>query len=243
MDLTWLLLLASWTALILILLAQARASSRLAGLERRTFELGAVWDHLARRVYALEWNAAARARHPSSWAEPGAPFRAAAPAAPAFEAVAQSPAPHASVTPSASEPAPTLSRGAGWRAPVAPEARPEFDSAPPREGAEAHEAPVSPPSPPTAPESEPSQPGVEWDWERWLGVRGAAALGGGVLVIALLYFLRYSIHEGWLTPIMRVGLGVLVSLGLIAVAELRFGGERPVAADWLRGAGFAGLFA
>lgn len=81
------------------------------------------------------------------------------------------------------------------------------------------------------------------EWERWIGVRGAAALGAGILVIALFFFLRHSIAVGWLTLELRVALGALVGAGCVALAQLRLRGLYPALASWLTGAGVAGLYA
>ncbi|NUP09573.1 MAG: DUF2339 domain-containing protein [Polyangiaceae bacterium] len=81
------------------------------------------------------------------------------------------------------------------------------------------------------------------DWERWLGVRGAAATGAVILVVALLYFLRFSIEAGWLTPAMRVGLGGIVSVACATVARTRVRDSHPTLASWMTGAGVAGLYA
>ena len=85
--------------------------------------------------------------------------------------------------------------------------------------------------------------GAGIDWERWLGIRGAAALGAGILVIALVYFLRYSVDQGWLSPARRVGLGGLFAAACIAAGQLRLRGSHPILASWLTGAGIAGLYA
>ena len=55
-----------------------------------------------------------------------------------------------------------------------------------------------PPPPPTGgdaatpPSGESRGPTI--DWERWIGVRGAAVLGGIVLALAGILFVRYSIE-------------------------------------------------
>lgn len=81
------------------------------------------------------------------------------------------------------------------------------------------------------------RPGVQW--ERLLGIRGAAILGGVALVIAALLFFQYAIQEGWFDERMRVGTGALVgSLCLLAHGRLRATGYR-VVADVLAGSGAA----
>jgi hypothetical protein len=127
-------------------------------------------------------------------------------------------------------------------------APPPFAPPPPLEPRPAPPIVVAPPpspSPSLSPSLSPSpspSPSPSLDWERWLGVRGAAALGACVLVVAGLYFFQYSIDRGLLTPPLRV------ALGLAAGASCLFGSERalakahPVLANWLAGAGFALLY-
>jgi uncharacterized membrane protein len=57
------------------------------------------------------------------------------------------------------------------------------------------------------------------DWERWLGVRGAAVLGGIVLALAGVYLFRYSIERGLISPAMRVAMGLTAGAGSLALAE------------------------
>ena len=70
---------------------------------------------------------------------------------------------------------------------------------------------ASPPREP--PKPVPSKPAIEW--EQWLGVRGAAALGGIVLALAGILFFQYSIQHGLISPSLRVVLGTLLGLGCI----------------------------
>jgi uncharacterized membrane protein len=88
----------------------------------------------------------------------------------------------------------------------------------------------------------PEPPGPSIDWEQWIGVRGAAALGAIVLVVAGIYFFRYSIEHGLITPSMRVALGVAVGLGCILAGELRLHATHPPLAKFLAGAGSAILY-
>src|SRR5262249_53490088 len=79
-------------------------------------------------------------------------------------------------------------------------------------------------------------------WERWVGVRGAAALGACVLVIAGLYFFKYSMEQGLISPSLRVVLGTLVGLGGAVGSELMLRRKYTVLANWLAGAGVAILY-
>jgi hypothetical protein len=62
----------------------------------------------------------------------------------------------------------------------------------------------------------PSSGGSAIDWERWLGVRGAAVVGGVALTLAGLFFVQLAIQRGWIGPAMRDGLAV--GAGALALA-------------------------
>ncbi|MEO7327256.1 MAG: DUF2339 domain-containing protein, partial [Minicystis sp.] len=110
-------------------------------------------------------------------------------------------------------------------------------AAPPRRVAPREPAP-SPAAHPVAPPA----PSFRMDWERWIGVRGAAALGACVLVIAGLYFFKYSMEQGLLSPGLRVLLGAAAGLGGIAASERMIRRDYTVLANWLAGAGVAILY-
>ncbi len=76
-----------------------------------------------------------------------------------------------------------------------------------------------------------------FDWERWLGVRGAAVVGGIALVLAGIFFVQVAIQRGWLGPAARDGLAFgLGALCLLAHGPLRRARFVPLA-DSLAGAG------
>ena len=60
-------------------------------------------------------------------------------------------------------------------------------------------------------------------WERWLGVRGAALVGGIALVFAGIFFVQVAIQRGWLNPAMR-------DTFAIAAGALGLGFHRPLLA-------------
>lgn len=87
--------------------------------------------------------------------------------------------------------------------------------------------PAPPPrisSPPPAPPAERSHPAYtpprRIDWERWLGVRGAAVLGGIFLAVAGVLFFQYSIEHGLITKELRVALGTLAGIGCLVAGEV-----------------------
>ncbi|MCH9646947.1 MAG: DUF2339 domain-containing protein [Deltaproteobacteria bacterium] len=65
----------------------------------------------------------------------------------------------------------------------------------------------------------PKQSGPGIDWERWIGLRGAAVLGGIVLALAAVLFLKHSIEAGWIPPVVRVALAVLVGLAALVGSQ------------------------
>jgi hypothetical protein len=116
--------------------------------------------------------------------------------------------------------------------------------APPRPAA----APVVPPTPPVpprpapAPPSEPPPPAWSIDWERFVGVRLFSAIAGVALVVAAVFFLRYSLDAGWLQPPVRVVMGILAGIGLLVACELKAARKYPATANALDAAAIAILF-
>ncbi|HVP27875.1 MAG TPA: DUF2339 domain-containing protein [Myxococcota bacterium] len=103
---------------------------------------------------------------------------------------------------------------------------------------------VARPTPSTAPAPVAAEPGGGGiDWESWLGVRGAAVLGGIVLSLAGVFFFRYSIEHGLLPPWLRVVLGAVVGTGCLAGSEARLRRAYPGTANALAGAGVVILYA
>ena len=145
------------------------------------------------------------------------------------------PAVTATDLPSAPAPPPEVPTLAPFPAAADPTAEPTPIGAaepPPREPAKP--APAPPPS-------RPPRPRIEW--ERWIGVRGAAVLGAVVLALAGILFLRYSIEAGLISPPLRVTLGVLAGVASIVVAQLLRRRGYDVTANGLSGAGLVMLYA
>lgn len=98
-----------------------------------------------------------------------------------------------------------------------------------------------PAAPPPEPWTPPAEPKPAIDFEQFVGVRGAAILGGIVLALAALLFVRYSIEQGLVTPAIRIGFGILAGLGCLAGSRvMRSRGYE--AADAVAGAGFTALY-
>jgi len=54
------------------------------------------------------------------------------------------------------------------------------------------------------------------EWERFMGVKLFAWIGGFALFLAVAFFIKYSFENNWISPTIRVGLGFGTGLGLVA---------------------------
>jgi uncharacterized membrane protein len=81
------------------------------------------------------------------------------------------------------------------------------------------------------------------EWERLIGVRGAALLGAVVLGLAALLFLQYSIEHGLIPPIVRVAIGFLVGSSAIVGSEFLRKRGYVSSANALAGAGVIVFYA
>jgi uncharacterized membrane protein len=210
---------------ILSVIGFLRARAMRAELARLTAEVESLQSRfwtLSKRVSESEQPATSRpdaapapaaAQAPATPAAPAAPVAPAAPAAPAAPVAPVSPPVSAAVAP---PPIPTAP------APVAPR------------------VPASPvaPLPPVA-----AGPAPGFDWESMLGVRGAAWLGGVTLVIAALFFARWSIEQGFFSPVIRVALLLLAGTAALLWAELKLRDGYPTTANAVSGAGVVVLYA
>jgi len=103
-----------------------------------------------------------------------------------------------------------------------------------------HAAPPAPPPPgPPAP-ARPPEPA--FDWESRLGVRGAAWLGGITLVIAALFFAKWSIDQGLFSPVIRVALMLLAGTAALVWAEVNLRQGYQTTANAVSGAGVVILY-
>ena len=109
------------------------------------------------------------------------------------------------------------------------------ESGPPR-------PPVIPPSQPPPPEP-PAAPGWSFDLEQFVGVRLFSAVAGIALVFAAVFFLRYSIDQGWLQPPVRVAIGIIVAVVLLVVCDRKAARTYPLLANAMDAAAIAILFA
>ncbi|MBX7098986.1 MAG: DUF2339 domain-containing protein [Myxococcaceae bacterium] len=109
----------------------------------------------------------------------------------------------ATSAPEAATPAPLAAPAAGWTAATA-------------SGAPTEPVPPTRPAPPPKPTPPPAKP---FEWEKWIGVRGAAVLGGLVFALAGLYLFRYSVSQGWISPAVRVAMAVGVALAALVGSQ------------------------
>jgi uncharacterized membrane protein len=201
---------------IVSLVRQSRLRNRLAALENALDDQKRTIDDLKRRLTQKE---EATAREP------------AAPPAPA------SPSARPAVTPPAVTP-PTAAAPPRPRAPETPAVPPP---APPR----IEPRVAAPPPPPDmwhSLTSSASSSVKTFDWEQLVGVKLFSAVAGIALVLAAIFFLRYSLDRGWLSPAVRVTIGLVVATTLLVVCELRAAYRYRVTADALDAAAIAILF-
>jgi hypothetical protein len=104
-----------------------------------------------------------------------------------------------------------------------------------------------PPPPPAVEPPEPSEPSdppaPSFDWESLAGARLFPAISGIAIVLAAIFFLRYSAQQGWLQPPVRVLIGIAVAIALLVVCELKAARRYATLANALDAAAIAILFA
>ena len=115
--------------------------------------------------------------------------------------------------------------------------------------------PVRAPEPPRSPEvaaatptprREPKQPArerVKIDWERWLGVRGFAVVGGVLFALAAILLFQHAFTHNWIPPWARVAGGIGAGLAAIAWAARLRSKQFVWAPSALEGAGVVALYA
>ncbi|MBE3132754.1 MAG: DUF2339 domain-containing protein, partial [Acidobacteria bacterium] len=238
------------------LLLAWRLHVRLTELETTTREdrqtLRTLISDLEREVISLKKRLAALEAAP---VEPR-PAAAPPPSPPLIEAKA-APATAADREPARVPPPPAVRPAEQPAPPAVPPRIPAHPIAPPRGLAAPPAVPPPPrpaptpgmPSPPPlslapTPPAPQAPPAAAWsfDWESLVGVKLFSWIAGIALVVAGLFFLRYSIEQGWLQPPVRMAIGIFVSLALLAVCELKAARAYPVTANALDAAAVALLF-
>ena len=82
-----------------------------------------------------------------------------------------------------------------------------------------------------------------FDWEQLVGVKLFSGVAAIALVLAAIFFFKYSLDRGWLAPAVRVAIGLIVATALLVVCELRAAHRYRVTANALDAAAIAILFA
>src|SRR5262249_53079754 len=107
--------------------------------------------------------------------------------------------------------------------------------------------PPTPPRPaPPPPPITPPPPAIErvpFDWENLVGVKLFSAIAGIALLLAAIFFLRYSVQQGGLQPPVRVAIGIIVAIALLVACELKAARGYPATANALDASAIAILFA
>jgi hypothetical protein len=103
---------------------------------------------------------------------------------------------------------------------------------------------VPPPPPPTpAAPPAPAKPAWSFDWENLVGIKLFSWIAGIALVLAAVFFLKYSVEHGWLNPTIRATLGILTGTALLVICEMRVARGYTFTANAMHGAGIAILYA
>jgi uncharacterized membrane protein len=224
-----LLVLLPFALPIVSLVSNARVRRRMTSLEEQVAQQQREIDDLTRRIRQLRTEPAARPE-----------------TAPAAEPAAQpAPKPAAPPLPRAEAPPPQIP-STPPTPPTPPPARPapRVPPAPPEAAKPAIPRPAAP-RPPAGPPMPPSPPPprrAAFDWEQLIGVKMFSAVAGIALVLAAVFFLRYSIDRGWLSPPIRVTIGILTGIVLLVVCDLKAARKYPVTANALDAAAIAILF-
>ncbi|MEO8499497.1 MAG: DUF2339 domain-containing protein [Vicinamibacteria bacterium] len=108
-------------------------------------------------------------------------------------------------------------------------------------------APGPIPTPPPRPTPHPAPTLVEpppppIDWESLLGVKGAAWVGGIALIASAIFFARWTIEQGLVTPELRFAFMLFGGIGALVAAELGLRKGYEKTANPLSGAGIAILY-
>lgn len=159
--------------------------------------------------------------------------------------VAPPPPPSTAIPPPIGRPTPPVDQAQGrpfdqaQGRPPRPAAPPPVTSLPPPAPTPLFERlhpPTSPPRPPLLDQVR------DFDWESLIGVKLFSAIAGIALLLAAVFFLRYSVEHGWLQPIVRVAIGVIVGIGLLVACELKAARQYPATANALDASAIAILF-
>src|SRR5437016_1901869 len=97
-----------------------------------------------------------------------------------------------------------------------PEIRPALPTPPPLSGASLASTPPLEPVPERQPAFRFAELKGSLNWEQFMGAKLFAWIGGLALFLAVAYFVKYSFEHDLIPPEVRVALGFLVGIGLVA---------------------------
>ena len=98
-----------------------------------------------------------------------------------------------------------------------------------------------PPPPISAPPVPP--PAVPpFDWESLVGVKLFSWIAGIALALAGVFFLKYSVEHGFLTPPIRMAFGLITGAALLVICEMKIARNYRVTGNAMDGAGIAILY-
>ncbi|MHB9002116.1 MAG: DUF2339 domain-containing protein, partial [Thermoanaerobaculia bacterium] len=126
--------------------------------------------------------------------------------------------------------------------PFVPEPLAAFEATAPEGSASAAEVPPEMPPPPQPP-VQASPPAAPFDWENLIGVKLFSWIAGVALLLAALFFLKYSVDHGWLKPPIRMAIGIVTGVALLVVSQLKAANRYRVTANALDASGIAILYA
>jgi len=240
--------LASAVAVAAMMFAR-EANRRASEVEKEIGHLRLALENLGRRVGEMRKEARAATPQPEAAAPapdvapappivttdaPSPGLRPPSPAA-AGEGHAPEPLPPAQPLPTPQVPQPQPSTPPAAQPPPLPSSAAAGEGGRrPGEGAPPRIPPITPPPPP---------PAKPFDWESLIGVKLFSWIAGIAVVLAALFFLKYSVEHGWLQPPVRAAIGLLSGAALIVVCELRIARGYATTANAMLGAGIATLYA
>jgi hypothetical protein len=111
-------------------------------------------------------------------------------------------------------------------------------------------SPTRPPAPPPIipPRPEPAQeffvpakPAI--DWEKFMGIKGFAWIGGFALFLGVAFFVKYSFDNNLVPPPLRAAIGFLVAMGLVIGGLVMSRKDFPVLSRTLCATGVVTLYA
>lgn len=102
--------------------------------------------------------------------------------------------------------------------------------------------PVSPPVAPPPFIPSPSWKMPKFDWENLVGVKLFSWIAGIALLLAAIFFLKFSINQGWLMPPVQMAILIVVGICLLVLCELKAARKYPVTANAMDASAIAILF-